>query len=161
MKHTAGLLLLILALPVFAEDPGWREAVAKTDELRLAGRYREAEAVIPMLFQEASKPGRGEQYRAAAYNNAGVIYQELGRCLEGRNSYERALEIWLEAGRKGRTVDPHSDESGFSRRRLWRGQDRATPLRTLLSEVGCGIAARRPAPFTDARDPRHNESGTR
>jgi len=100
MKHTAGLLFFILALPLFADDSGWREAVAKTDELRLAGRYREAETVIPMLFREASKPGRGEQYRAAAYNNAGVIYQELGRCLEGRNSYERALEIWMRLGAK-------------------------------------------------------------
>ena len=60
MKQTAGLLLLILTRPVFAEDPGWREAVGKIDELRLAGRYREAEAAIPMLLQEARKPGRGE-----------------------------------------------------------------------------------------------------
>ena len=100
MKQTAGLLLLILALPLFAEDPGWREAVAKVDELRVAGRYAEAEAAIPLLWQEAKKPGRGEQYRAAAYNNAGVVYQEMGRCLEGRNFYERALEIWMRLGAK-------------------------------------------------------------
>jgi tetratricopeptide (TPR) repeat protein len=100
MKHIAGLLFLVFALPAFADDPGWREAVAKMDELRLAGRYAEAEAAISKLWQEARKPGRGEQYRAAAYNNAGVVYQEMGRCQEGRNSYERALEIWMRLGAK-------------------------------------------------------------
>jgi tetratricopeptide (TPR) repeat protein len=98
MKHTAGLLLLILALPVFAEDSGWREVVAKIERLREEGKYPEAEAAIPMLWQEARKPGRGDQYRAAAYNNIGLLYHEMGKCTEARNSYERALDIWSRLG---------------------------------------------------------------
>jgi tetratricopeptide (TPR) repeat protein len=100
MKSISGLLLLILTPPVFAEDPGWRQTVAKMDDLRRAGRYKEAEAIIPMLWQEARKPGRGEQFRAAVYNNQGVLYHEMGRCIDGRNSYEHALDIWSKLGAK-------------------------------------------------------------
>ncbi len=98
MKQTAAFLLVILALPVFPQDAGWRELANRVDQLRDAGHYASAEKALQDLWRDAKKPGRGELIIAATYNDAGFFYQQTGRCLEARRAYEHALEIWVRLG---------------------------------------------------------------
>jgi len=87
-----------LAVAAWAQTGEWQRLTHEAANLRQAGRFAEAAAVLQEAVRVAGQTGQDAAHAACARNNLGVIYDELGRSCEAEHEYRRALALLERAG---------------------------------------------------------------
>src|SRR5262245_51595600 len=95
-----GAFITLALLPSFptrttlAQDDVWQKASSEGKQLRLQGRYAEAEKALLLAVAEAEKLGPENRRLALRLNELAVLYHDTGRLSEAEPPYRRALIIW-------------------------------------------------------------------
>lgn len=89
-----------LALGAYAQEGDFEKRLAEGQQLRIAGRYREAERVLTALLLEAKRREPASVFVAVVLDNLGTTEQDLANYVEAERLLTDALLQLKKAGEK-------------------------------------------------------------
>jgi tetratricopeptide (TPR) repeat protein len=95
MRQTLLVLLLLqrLSSADLPEGVHWNDLLARAEQLREQGLYREAQAVTKQVVRTSEGFGSMDRRYAFALNLSGLVHRDLGKYPEAERDYLRALRM--------------------------------------------------------------------